>query len=234
MQDADIYLKTEAGRDEIRSRSRGLSMATRAILLMVDGQRSVAALRTVIAGSKAPDDTLDMLLAQGLIEGRTGPAGPPLVTSISTPRSATMARPTTAVPTATPTNLGSLLSTDIGSPPAFRGLAYDGPLDLTLATIAGPSQLAAPSAAGTETSASRYEHLYTMMNEIVRDFLPAHRRYFIQLKIERCGTADELMDLLTTVETALAKSRGDTFASEVVSRLRNAVGPPAAGPAATG
>ena len=231
MQDADIFLKTDAGRDEIKSRSRGLSMATRAILLMVDGQRNVAALRTVIAGSKAPDDTLEMLLAQGLIEARTV-AGPPSVASISMPRSATMARPTDSpAANAAATDLGSTSRADVDpQKPVFGRSVYDGPLDLTLPTIHGPSTAlpgnAAAVAAATDaaTSARRYEHLYATMNEIVRDFLPAHRRYFIQLKIERCGTADELVELLDTVQAALAKARGDAFASEVVSRVRNAAG----------
>ncbi len=200
MQDADIYLKTDAGRDEIKSRARGLSMATRAILLMVDGQRDVAALRAVIAGSRAPDDTLDALLAQGLIEARLSGSAP--VASISTPRSATMARP-----------VDPLVATD------FRSPLSEITLDLVLPTITGASPSAV--AGDAPTAASRYEHLYTMMNGIVRDFLPAHRRYFIQLKIERCGTADELADLLDTLQAALAKARGDAFAIEIVSRLRN-------------
>ena len=219
MQDADIYLKTEAGRDEIKSRSRGLSMAVRAILLMVDGQRNVAALRSVIGGSKAPADTLETLFAQGLIEARTGEMQAP--TTISTPRIATLARET--APAAS--DPGAASRTD-AAPSPYPGIAPDAPLDLTLATIAAPSGSSVDSDNETPRSqaflAGRYERLYTMMNEIVRDFLPAHRRYFIQLKIERCGTADELMDLLDTLQAALSRGRGDAFANEVVSRVRNA------------
>jgi hypothetical protein len=57
---------------------------------------------------------------------------------------------------------------------------------------------------------------------VVRDFLSPTRRYLFQLKIERATTADELLELLHDLRTALAKSRGDAFASEVVARLRNA------------
>jgi len=63
-----IYRKTDAGRDEIRDRSRRLSPPLRTVLLMVDGQRSLAQLREVMAGMKAPDDALEALLAEGLIE----------------------------------------------------------------------------------------------------------------------------------------------------------------------
>ena len=66
-----------------------------------------------------------------------------------------------------------------------------------------------------------FDRLYTAMNEIVRDFLPAHRRYFIQLKIERCSTAEELFEVLHDLRTSLAKGRGDAFATDVVARLRS-------------
>ncbi len=214
MQDAEIYLKTDAGRDEIKSRTRGLSMAERAILLMVDGQRDVAALRAIIAGSKAPAATLDALLAQGLIVAAGATAESPAPMSIATPRVATMARP--AGDAAPP------------QPPKFQ---YDGPLDLTLPTIYAPDDPQPPRPAAQPPAvqppaapANRYEHLYTMMNEVVRDFLPAHRRYFIQLKIERASTAEELVELLDAMQSALAKARGDAFAAEVTSRLRAAAG----------
>ncbi|AKC85979.1 hypothetical protein [Pseudoxanthomonas suwonensis] len=63
-----IYRKTNAGRDEIRDRARRLAPPLRTVLLMVDGQRSLAQLREVMAGMRAPDDALEMLLAEGLIE----------------------------------------------------------------------------------------------------------------------------------------------------------------------
>jgi hypothetical protein len=63
-----IYRKTDAGRDEISNRGRRLSPPLRTVLLMVDGQRPLAQLREVMAGMKAPDDALEALLADGLIE----------------------------------------------------------------------------------------------------------------------------------------------------------------------
>ena len=43
-----IYRKTDAGRDEIRDRSRRLPPALRTVLLMVDGQRTQPELREVM------------------------------------------------------------------------------------------------------------------------------------------------------------------------------------------
>ena len=246
MQDTEVYIKTDAGRDEIKSRTLGLPMPVRAILLMVDGQRSVSSMRSLIAGSKAPADVLDGLVAQGLIEPRNGfasaPAAPPVATPIvSTPISAPVAAPPVAAVTAPPAP--TPVAPPIAAAVVVRPVApivvvppvvsYDGPLDLVLPTIYGPEvspPLAVPPEAAVQaiieapTTLNRYEHLYTMMNEIVRDFLAPHRRYFLQLKIERCGTPEELLELLHDVQTALAKARGEAFASDVIARLRNAAG----------
>ena len=247
MQDADIYQKTEAGREEIKSRAFGLSMSARAILLMVDGQRNVSAMRGIIAGSKAPADVLDHLVLQGLIEpiasSRPAPAPvaappapvapPPLVAAPPPPPAAAPpARPIAAPTPAAAAKPGAMPIRPIAPAPTP---IFDGPLDLTLPTIYGPEHaapmppaVAQPAPIDTAMDASappsmdRYEHLYAMMNEIVRDFLAPHRRYFFQLKIERCTTATDLLELLYDLQTALSKSRGEAFASDVIARLRNA------------
>lgn len=61
------HAKTEAGRLEIEQRTRRLPAALRSILLMVDGHRSDAELRTLAEGLHAPADTLEQLYAMGLI-----------------------------------------------------------------------------------------------------------------------------------------------------------------------
>lgn len=197
MQDSEIYTKTEAGRDEIRTRALKLSMAMRAILLMVDGHRSVADLRSFIAGSKAPADALDVLLAQGLIAATREPAAAPSAASADAARAdAAPAAPATPADAVTvPPDPGSSTALPAGPDTASHG------------------ELGDPR--------TPFDRLYTAMNEIVRDFLPAHRRYFLQLKIERCGTAEELLEVLHDLRLALAKARGDAFASDVVARLRS-------------
>lgn len=214
MQDTEILVKTEAGRDEIRSRTLGLPMSVRAILLMIDGQRPVASMRALIAGSKAPADVLDTLVAQGLIERR----GVAAASEAAVPPQA----PAPAPPLPAPAPVVAAARPPAAAPPAF---AAEPLLDLVLPTIYGTTPVdepaAAPVAAGPAPQ-NTYEHLYAMMNEIVRDFLAPHRRYFFQLKIERCGTAEELLELLHGLQTALAKSRGEAFAADVIARLRSA------------
>ena len=236
MQDTEVYIKTDAGRDEIKSRTLGLPMSVRAILLMVDGQRPVAAMRSLIAGSKAPADVLDALVAQGLIEPRNGVASAP-VAIVAPPPVVPVAEAVMQAPIATPIAAARPAVSPpalVVSPPSVPAVEekYDVPLDLVLPTIHAPPIAALPAAMASaiETPVpseaapvlDRYEHLYTMMNEIVRDFLAPHRRYFLQLKIERCGTPEELLELLHDLQTALAKSRGEAFASDVIARLRNA------------
>lgn len=78
------FAKTEAGRQEIDARTRRLPTALRSILLMVDGQRTDAELRSLIDGLKAPADALEQLEAMGLIadswkvaNGTPRPPAPP-------------------------------------------------------------------------------------------------------------------------------------------------------------
>lgn len=64
---ATVFIKTEAGKQEIRERSRKVASGVRSILLMVDGQRSEVELTDLIASLHAPPDTLQQLLGLGLI-----------------------------------------------------------------------------------------------------------------------------------------------------------------------
>jgi DNA gyrase/topoisomerase IV subunit B len=183
-QDSDVYVKTDAGCDEIHCRTAGLPIAARAILLMVDGHRTVAALQPLIAGSNASPDVLADLAGRGLIELLGNASGRQTMPAVDGPESAV----------------------------DWWNVAPDAP-------DAGEA-----GAGCRKTSANRYEHLYTMMNDIVRDFLAPHRRYLFQIRIERCRSADELVELLHGLQAVLAKARGESFASDVVARLRSAAG----------
>ena len=71
---APLFSKTAAGRAEIESRARKLSPALRSVLLLVDGKRDTATLRTLAAEIHAPGDALEQLVTAGLI---AMPAGAP-------------------------------------------------------------------------------------------------------------------------------------------------------------
>lgn len=149
--------KTDAGRDEIRLRSRRLPSALRSILLLVDGQRTVGQLRGVIAGLHAPADALEQLVGMGLVSDATHVDDSPVA-------------------------LGSV---------------------------------SAPSTAAV----NHYSVLYALMSDAVREHLGL-RGYFLQLKIERCGNAEELLGVLPDLAAALGKTRDFALASEFEQRLR--------------
>jgi hypothetical protein len=72
MRPEQILGKTPAGVTELEKRALGLGMAMRRLLIMVDGQRSVADLMHANATSMDVVATLDQLLALGLIAAPTG------------------------------------------------------------------------------------------------------------------------------------------------------------------
>ena len=57
------------------------------------------------------------------------------------------------------------------------------------------------------------------MSDAVREHLGL-RGYFLQLKIERCGNAEELLGVLPDLAAALGKTRDFALASEFEQRLR--------------
>ncbi|WP_354677564.1 hypothetical protein [Cupriavidus plantarum] len=66
-----VYHKTEAGQEEIRTRARKLDHKLRALLLIVNGERSESAVLEQVSGMGLGQEALDTLLALGLI----APAG---------------------------------------------------------------------------------------------------------------------------------------------------------------
>lgn len=71
LDDNAILNKTAAGRDEISKRQHGLSVRQRALLISINGELSVNALRQRFAGGQgeAFNDLVGLLLQQGLVEG---------------------------------------------------------------------------------------------------------------------------------------------------------------------
>ena len=68
MNETDIYIKTPVGLDEVRARSRKLAPRLRTMLIMVDGTLNVSQLRVAAATLGAPEDFLQVLEAQGLVQ----------------------------------------------------------------------------------------------------------------------------------------------------------------------
>lgn len=156
MRENEVPGKTDAGRDEIQNRSRKLPIVMRSILLLVDGQRTVAQLRQIVTGLHAPADALQQLADMGLIQ--------------STEAIAEVPRSDPAVP-------------------------------------------------ARSDAANRFSLLYALMSDAIREHLGI-RGYFVQLKIERCNNADDLLALLPEVAAAVGKAQGIGRDVEFEQRLR--------------
>ena len=72
------------------------------------------------------------------------------------------------------------------------------------------------------TSAERYNMLYARITDDIRAHIGL-KGYFLQLKVERCATADDLEALLPDVATAMTKARDHTFATRWLEDVRASV-----------
>jgi len=194
MDDREIYAKTDAGREEMRTRAQHLSGALRNALLLVDGHRTVGQLRELLAGGKTPQDALEQILELGFIS--LIQAAPP-----PEPEPELVAPPPSLQTTAEP-----------APPPAVEPNPAAPPIAQSKKAVASPTAAVQPS---------HFERLYNIMNEIVRDYLGL-RGYFMQLKIEKCVDAEELLDLQGELGTAIAKIHGGEVAAELMTRIRAA------------
>jgi hypothetical protein len=70
MNDGDMFIKTDSGTEEVRSRSRKLAPRLRTMLIMVDGTVSYRQLQKAATALAAPADFLQTLLDLGLVAPR--------------------------------------------------------------------------------------------------------------------------------------------------------------------
>jgi len=109
-----------------------------------------------------------------------------------------------------------------GPADALEQLEQMGLIASSAAVAASLAAQAPTRAAAAETTASapaqRYRALYSLMSEAVRDHLGL-RGYFLQLKIERCGSSDELAAVLPELSAALAKVRKDDVAAQIEAQF---------------
>jgi hypothetical protein len=68
MSESEIYVKTALGAEALKQRSSALPGRLRAVLIMVDGVRSVAQLQAAAASLGAPEDCLLTLQQQGWVQ----------------------------------------------------------------------------------------------------------------------------------------------------------------------
>lgn len=72
------------------------------------------------------------------------------------------------------------------------------------------------------TPAERYNLLYSRITDDIRAHIGL-KGYFLQLKVERCASADDLEALLPDIATAMTKARDHTFATRWLEDVRASV-----------
>jgi hypothetical protein len=75
MHSSDIYAKTELGARELRERQLNLPLPLRSLLIMVDGNRTVADVLEKARALRLDDKAFDTLAVQGLIAPKFSTAG---------------------------------------------------------------------------------------------------------------------------------------------------------------
>ena len=101
-----------------------------------------------------------------------------------------------------------------------EGAVAGAPATAALATR--PMDEAGAPVAADAANTERFQALYAMMSESIRSHLGL-KGYFLQLKVERCGTVAELEELLPDVAEALGKAKSDALARRWLTEARELV-----------
>jgi hypothetical protein len=207
-----IYHKTEAGQEEIRTRARKLDQKVRALLLIVNGERTKSALLAQVAGLGVAEEAFDTLLALGMIEPQADPAKP-----VSAPAAA---RPAATAKPAKPTDT-NLFAAYSGFNSA-GGKSIDDRVDdrdvLADTTIAPALAPAASGTAPASAGADGYQRLYHFYTDVIGNHLGL-RGYVLQVKVEKAATVVELAALRDTLGAALQKAKGEITAHAIIDQL---------------
>jgi hypothetical protein len=191
---SDIVAKTAAGVDELRTRARKLPQRLRAVLILVDGARSVADVRQAAAGLGLPEGFLESLERDGLVETRPGATAPSSRPASPGSRSPEHSRP------------APLGSVDIETGP---------PVTAPRPPSHPPGS---PGARGAEET-DRFTTAKQFMYDVAVDALGL-RGFFFTMKIEQCFSRADLQGLLNEFERTIAKSRGIEAARAAGTRAR--------------
>ncbi|RZU01182.1 hypothetical protein [Rivibacter subsaxonicus] len=215
------YAKTESGREEIRTRSRGLPRTTRNLLLMIDGERSSAYLLENLQGVGVAD--LEQLHAEGLIEAVAGAVEAPAAVAVpAAPASAQLVELDLTLHSM-PGTLGE--SIEAAAPVAAAAL----PAAVASSSSLGEASLPMGGALRAEDrevraaiEALNYEQLYKLLSDQARERLGMIRGYKLTLDIERAQSLDALRVLAIQFVTTVRELRGPVIAGELRRELENA------------
>lgn len=197
------YVKTEAGRAEMRERRLALPRHARLLLVIIDASKNSADWVAAVNGSSEAD--LERLLAEGLIEAHGGAARTPAPTAPAAASAAPAALPsTTPLAAAQPTHAA----------PAEAPLARE-------PSTPSPNMPALSDAALAELVQSlSYRQLYDLLTAQARPRLGLISGYRMVLEVERCNGADEVRALALRFVESVRQAQGAEGVRQFCVELR--------------
>ncbi|MGO4327888.1 hypothetical protein AB4Z48_08940 [Cupriavidus sp. 2TAF22] len=184
-----VFHKTEQGQDEIRTRARRLDHKTRALLLIVNGERRRSDLLAQTGGMGVGPEALEALLEAGLIG--TGDAAPP------------------DAPARDAQDLPEPATTGASGPAGHA----DSVFSIYASRGAGDG-----GDAGDSKGTGSYQALYHFYTDVIGHHLGL-RGYMLQVKVEKAASPAELMALRDTLYAALRKAKGEITAAAIIDQL---------------
>ncbi|MHA7680499.1 hypothetical protein [Cupriavidus sp. PET2-C1] len=188
-----VFHKTEQGQDEIRTRARKLDHKLRALLLIVNGERRRSELLAQTGGMGVGPESIDALLAAGLIRAENAPQP-----------AAADTRP--ASPPASVDHHGDAKADSLFSMYSMRGANVPSWDD------------ALPAPASPQPAGGTYQQLYHFYTDVIGHHLGL-RGYLLQVKVEKAGSPAELAALRDPLYSALHKAKGEITAGAIIDQL---------------
>ncbi|MCP3023186.1 hypothetical protein [Cupriavidus basilensis] len=188
-----VFHKTEQGQDEIRTRARKLDHKLRALLLIVNGERRRSELLAQTGGMGVGPESIDALLAAGLIRAENAPQPAAAATS-------------PANPPASVDRHGDAKADSLFPMHSMRGANVPSWDD------------ALPAPASPQPAGGTYQQLYHFYTDVIGHHLGL-RGYLLQVKVEKAGSPAELAALRDPLYSALHKAKGEITAGAIIDQL---------------
>jgi hypothetical protein len=209
--DSSVFDKTDKGREEIATRKYHIPARMRALLLLVDGKRTLEHLLGNVAGLGLDRSSIDELLAQDLIF--MVPGSEPIVVSKPVVETATSARARALARQAA----------RLASPSpamAFSAQLESGRIDTTSerAEIDAIDDVIASSALVTQDTVALSGALHAFYNRSIKAALGL-RGMMLQLKVEKADGIEQLRELRTPFLEAVVKAKGADMATALRDEL---------------
>ena len=212
-----VPVKTPAGQAELATRRLRLSQRHRTVLLLADGRRTEAQIRSLAAQAGVPAACFDELLGLSLIALPEPSAAVGAAMSVPAARAAVVPPPSAPIPLVVVED--SLLPASGSLPPdsaALDSAASEPPPDSWLPSGTGDDT--APSVDATINQSRK------LLLRVVRAEAPVAGSLLL-LRLRRDRSRDELMQLLDDVEARIGKRHRSLSAAQTLASVRRLLAP---------